>query len=420
MINPTRQNFVTQKYLFSTNFNPNKKVQDDSKYNVPNNKFSVPKSKQISFCGLNSGDILRSIYLKLNLSVSQITMFEKEATQRTTIPLSGKSFEKGLNQVVGLDRLKRGVYDDILTPLLLFSEHTQLPRLNGVMFFGPKGTGKTYFANQMGEHFVSKGGQFEELRFSGNPVTDIQYLETKFQEAQTKFKQSERKKYTIFFIDEIEKKFARDNDEQIAVLNKLLSLTQNCNSNGVVLVSTANYLDKVDPALLIPGSTDMLIPMDYVDNNDFASLVRYYIEKNQLPVASNIDIDIISREVSEREYKYKPKDIEKALIDEAKDIVDYGGELNNKSLRRILVGNRPQLESAEYEQFKRDEEHAKSLGIFYNYTEDAESSDDFKLALIRKQRKLLKLEKCKQKFEERVTDLKNKLLQISITTNSVE
>lgn len=420
MINVTKQIFVTQKYSLSPNPNQNKCGQNMYSYNLPNNQLSVKNSNQISFSGLNSGDILRDIYLKLNLSVSQITVFEKEAKQKNTIPLVGRYCEKGLNQIVGLAKLKQSVYDDVLTPLLVFSEHTKISRLNGIMFFGPKGAGKTYFAEQMGEHFVSKGGKFEELRFSGNASADIRYLETKFAEAKKEFTESGRKKYTMFFVDEIEKKFDKDNVEQEPALNRLLKLSQNCNDNGVVLVSTANYLDKVEPELLSAGRTDMLIPMDYVEQDDLASLIHYYVEKDRLPMERNTDIDKIAKGIQKNGYKYKPKDIEKALIDEAKDIVDYGGELNNKSLRRILVDNNPEFDSTEYEQFSRDKEYAKSLGIFYNYVENIKSSEDFKLALLNMRRKLLGLEKEKQDFEGRAVDLKNKLLQLSTVTNSVE
>lgn len=415
MINHVTANFATQKQVFGTNQYKNKTM--NSMYLRCYNDTLNNKAQKVSFHGVNSGDILRGIYSKLNLSVSKISVFEEEVKQRVAIPSSSK---KGMNQIVGLEKLKQGMYDDVLTPLLLFAEHIQISKPNGICLFGPIGTGKTYFAEQMGEHFAFKGGTFDKLRFSGDSGSDIQYLNAKFNEAKKAFIESGKKKYRVFFIDEIEKKFDKNNAEQMKVFNKLMTLSQNCNDNGVVLVSTINYLDKIDPEFFRKGRTDMLIPMDYVNNNDLTSLISHYIEKNHLPVDENTNIDKVSDEINKKGYKYKPKDIEKILIDEARYLVDYGGELNNKSLKNIFIDNHPEFGDQEYEQFCKDKEYAKSLGIFYNYEENIRGSEDYKYALLKIKRKLLGLEKEEQKFQEQAINLKSELLQLATIAKSIE
>lgn len=405
MIKATNPNFVIP------NSRLNKKSENKYGYNLIPNSLNRAKNKRITFGSINSGDMLRDLYQKLHLSAVQICISEHGAVQRTRIPLVGQNCEQGLNKIIGLESLKKSVYDDILTPLLVFPERINLSKPSGIMFFGPKGTGKTYFAKQMGEHYALKGGYFEDLSLSGDVNKDINYLETKFSEAESRFIKSGRKKYTMFFIDEMEKKLDKDNSLQRPVINKLLELSQNCNNKGVVLVSTANYLDKVPQELLATGRTDMLIPIDYVSNDDMASLINYYIKMDHLPVAISADIDKIAKEIKKKRFKLKPKDIEKILIDEARDLVDYGGELNNDSLKRIFIDVNPEFDKFENEQFNRDKEYAKSLGMFYNYTDNVTPAEEFKSEMLKLRRKMLGVETEKVDSEEQSISLKRRLCQ---------
>lgn len=189
---------------------------------------------------------------------------QAEKWDEVLIPLKGEGYEQGLNKVIGFAKLKTGLYEDVLMPLCEImkgkkSQHMFVP--NGINFFGPMGTGKTHFATQLGEHYVKKGGRFVNLRpkLTSDVVKDIATLKAEFAEAKKIFEESGRKKYTMLFIDEIEKVFDINDPNQRPVMAHLLGLANDCKDNGVILMTTSNYLDKVEPALLRNGRTDILI-----------------------------------------------------------------------------------------------------------------------------------------------------------------
>lgn len=277
--------------------------------------------------------------------------------QNVLIP---SSQDKGLNKIIGCTRLKNYIYHKILTPLCETmngkNRKTSIP--NGINFFGPKGTGKTFFARQLGEHYALKGGYYEELDLSGDINTDVKYLKAKFAKAQERFEASGRKKYSILFIDEIEKFFDKKNSQQKPVLDCLLELTNKCRRNGIIFVSTANYLDRIEPSLLSNGRTDLRIPIGYIENNDLKSMIKYYIKKDALPVEDDIDFNGLG---SCLRGEYKPRDIERKLLSIASDFIDRDEKMDASDIERAFIETEPNFDNKECTLFNIDKAYAKSL-----------------------------------------------------------
>lgn len=294
------------------------------------------------------------------------------AIKQVLLPIAdGCNEQKGLNKIVGVSKLKMEIYNKVLIPLCETMrgnrQHEIVP--NGINFFGPKGTGKTFFARQLGEHYVAKGGYFEELDFTGDPKLDIEYLETKFAEAKKRFEDSGKKKYSMFFIDEVEKMFDKNDSMQRPTLNKLLELTHNCRDNGVVLLTTANYLKRVEPALLSNGRTDLRIPMDYINKYDLSDFFTHYIQKHNLPVEDNIDFATIIRNIDKTEQlEYnKPKDIERRLLNKASNYIGSSYKMGEDEIREIIAGINSDFYSEECRQFIIDKAYARKLDGTYNF-----------------------------------------------------
>lgn len=293
-----------------------------------------------------------------------------EKLSRVIIPLKGDGYEQGLNKVMGLQKLKTSLYNDVLMPLCETMDgkpkHYFIP--NGINLFGPKGTGKSYFAEQLGEHYIIKGGYFEKMTFSNDSKKDIEILDKLFANAEQKHNESGKTKYTMILFDEIEKYLDKGNVNQKPTIARLLELTNNCKDRGVIMLSTSNSLNKTEPALLRTGRTDLRIPVGHVADHDLASIINYYLKKDELPhTYEKIDFQEILDAVKTEKLQYKPYDIESRLIREADNVSDYGGELTTESIKDALVQSKPEFNEAEHIQFDTDKLHAKQLGGIYEY-----------------------------------------------------
>lgn len=282
----------------------------------------------------------------------------------------GDGSEKGLNKVIGLAKLKTDLYNDLLMPLCETMEgkpkHCFIP--NGINFFGPKGTGKTYFAEQLGEHYGIKGGYYQKIKLSNDSAKDIESLDKVFEDAEKRYNESGKTKYTMLLFDEMEKYFDKDITTQKPTVARLLELTNNCRDRGAIFMSTSNYLDKVEPALLRTGRTDLRIPVGHIAEYDLADIINYYLKTDNLPhTEGDINFQRIINAVKTEKLQYKPKDVESRLVREADNVADYGGELNTESIKDALVLSKPEFDVAESRQFTSDRTYAKQLGGIYEY-----------------------------------------------------
>lgn len=324
---------------------------------------------------LNKSFASESIYrshISFGMSLKRVSLEADSAVERVLLPLVRDcKKQKGLNNVIGVSKLKMETYNKVLIPLCETmrgnNQHELVP--NGINFYGPKGTGKTFFAKQLGEHYVEKGGHFEELDFAGDAKTDIEYLEAKFAEAKNRFEDSGKKKYSMFFIDEVEKMFDKNDSMQKPTLNKLIELTHNSKDKGVILITTANYLKRAEPELLSAERTDLRIPMDYVNKYDLPDFFAHYIKKHNLPVEGNIDFSSIIRNNDKTEQLEfnKPKDIEKRLLQKASKYIGSSYKMGKDEIKEIISDINSDFYSEECRQFIIDKAFARKLDRAYNF-----------------------------------------------------
>lgn len=291
------------------------------------------------------------------------TEYTKEA-ERVTIPIKGTGEELGLNKVIGNDLLKLGLARNVLLPLLqaMDGDSTAKNRMsNGINFFGPKGTGKTFVAEALGEHYKEKGGYFEKLNFDGNTEKDITNMNRVFSDAEKRFKESGNKKYTIVFLDEIDKKVRKEGlDGYNADRNaRLLELVNNCKDRGVIFMSASNDLAKVAPDLLRSGRTDLRVPVGAVDICDVADMINFYVKASKKPY-DKLDYQAITNDLKTKNLAYKPKEIEATVQNATRRITS--GYLDTNKLRAAIARSDIEFNETEQQQFETEKEMVKKLG----------------------------------------------------------
>ena len=291
------------------------------------------------------------------------TEYVKEA-ERVTIQATGTGQESGLNKVIGSDLLKLGLVRNVLVPLAQAmdgdaSAKNRLP--NGINFFGPKGTGKTFVAESLGEHYQKLGGYFEKLNFDGNTEKDIKNMTKVFNEAEQRFRTSGNKKYTIVFLDEIDKKVRKEGfDGYNADRNaRLLELASNCKDRGVIFMSASNDLAKVSPDLLRNGRTDLRVPLGAVDICDVADMINFYVKASKKPY-DNLDYEAITNDLKTKNLAYKPLEIEATVQNATRRITS--GYLDTNKLRAAIAKSDIEFNEIEQQQFEAEKGMVKKLG----------------------------------------------------------
>lgn len=290
---------------------------------------------------------------------------------RVKLTLRGDGNEQGLNRVVGLTSLKSGLYQDVLMPLMDVMDgkpkHYLVP--NGIHFFGPMGVGKTYVAQQLGEHYYQKGGIFQELgdELTGNIATDIAYINHKFAEGEYNFEKSDRKKYTVFLIDSIDSVFR--GDCIIPVKDKLAELAKKSRNRGIILLTTSDYLEKTDPRILT-GKNRLRIPLSYVPEEDIVDFIHYYIKKDKLPF-DIIDYKRIIDAVKDKALNFRPKDIECNLAEACYNLMGTSDKISTSEALDALLKGRHTINPDDAKRWismlEQQKVFANKLGGVYEY-----------------------------------------------------
>lgn len=298
------------------------------------------------------------------LSMKDVKQKYNKELEDVAIKPSEKGNEIGLNKVVGNSLLKLGLIRNVLSPLQQvmngnLSAKENIP--NGLCFFGPKGTGKTFIAKALGEHYQAIGGNFKELKFVGNDEKDIGTMKQIFSDAQQKFEESGKKKYTIVLLDEADKNAQNADSESAHPLrtSRLLGMVNNCKNKGVIFISTANELSATAPDLLREGRTDLRVPVGAIEIFDVADMINYYIKKSGV-ATEKIDYREITESIRTEKLAYKPDMIESIINNTVKH--SPNNCLDTIKLQKAISASDLKFNPIEEDKLNLEKKLAKKLG----------------------------------------------------------
>ncbi len=230
---------------------------------------------------------------KASTSLSQIEKYNKfkidfERRMGTETDTE-KTDEITLDKVIGLDSAKKAIVEAIQIPLMHpdLLEKYDIKTINGMLLFGPPGTGKTMLMKAVATEL--KGVTMLEIDAPTLQQEGIENANIKIKEI---FYRAMENKPAIIFIDEIDgiilnRQDASEISAQITteILKDMDGLKQ---MNDVIVVGATNRPDVLDPAILRPGRFDKLIFIRPPDADERAKLFAEYLEK--APKEDGMDI----------------------------------------------------------------------------------------------------------------------------------
>ena len=200
---------------------------------------------------------------------------EKQATEAKVEVQKGKG--NGFKDIAGMDGLKQ-----MLTQKVIFilkdkekaARYKLLPP-NGMLFYGPPGCGKSFFA----EKFAEETG-FNFMLVKASDLGSI-YVHGSQGKIADLFKKAEESKPTIICFDEFDafvpNRSNKGAEHQAGEVNEFLSQLNNCAQRGIFVIATSNRPDMIDPAVLRTGRIDKLVYVPMPDQDARKEMFKLHL-----------------------------------------------------------------------------------------------------------------------------------------------
>ena len=200
---------------------------------------------------------------------------EKQVVEGKVSIQKGKG--NGFKDIAGMDQLKQ-----MLTQKVIFilkdkekaAKYKLLPP-NGMLFYGPPGCGKSFFA----EKFAEETG-FSFMLVKASDLGSI-YVHGSQGKIADLFKKAEESKPTVICFDEFDAFVPnRSNmgaEHQAGEVNEFLSQLNNCSQRGIFVIATSNRPDMIDPAVLRTGRIDKLVYVPMPDKEARCEMFKLHL-----------------------------------------------------------------------------------------------------------------------------------------------
>jgi SpoVK/Ycf46/Vps4 family AAA+-type ATPase len=205
-----------------------------------------------------------------------------------------KSEQIDLDDVVGLEDAKKAIVEAVQIPLMhpdLIKRYDIKP-INGLLLFGPPGTGKTMLMRAVGNEM--RGVTI--LEFKSSDVAS-EGKENAISMIKDIFDRARENIPCIIFIDEIDtimpKREESEKGSRVtgAMLEEIDGIKK---STGIIIIAATNRPEALDPAMLRAGRFDKMIFIKPPNADERSDLFRMYLKN--VPASSEIDFKELGEE----------------------------------------------------------------------------------------------------------------------------
>ena len=247
----------------------------------------------------------------------------------------------GFADVAGMDLLKEQLQSDVID-LLNDQERANSLGLtipNGLLFYGPPGCGKTFFAEKFAEEL--------KCNYIYVKCSDVAspYIHGGQEKIAAIFQEAREKAPSIIFLDEIDallkSRDKHNNVSEAGEVNEFLEQLNNCGKDKVLVIGATNKPKEIDEAALRAGRLELKYFIPLPDQPARSQLFK--IELSKRSSSELIDYN----KLSEMTIDYSCADI-KLLIDTAARIVfrNKKDEISEEDVIAAMSSIKPSLSKA--------------------------------------------------------------------------
>lgn len=311
------------------------------------NKLEIAREQEIKFSpGINIDIAIKRVIIKC-LSLDPNNRFttvdalidalkgKENVSQVDLNREKQKHFKKqsesgGLNKIAGMKSLKENIMVEVIEPLLNPENAASygIKPPNGVLFYGPPGCGKTFFAECLAEEVG-----FNFMKVSPSDIGSV-YIHGSQEKIRKLFDEAREKAPTILFLDEIDAMIPNRGDHDVShsmssEVNEWLVQMNNSAKNNVFIIGATNLIEKMDKAILRSGRFDRKVFIPLPDQELREELFKLELEKRKTVIEEEInfqklseitagflssDINLICMDAARNAYRNKCKITEEILI----------------------------------------------------------------------------------------------------------
>jgi len=234
---------------------------------------------------------------------------------------------------------------------------------NGLLFYGPPGCGKTYFAEKFAEE-LQCNYQYIKCSDVASP-----YIHGGQGKIAAVFDEARKNAPTILFFDEIDAMIKdrnkHTNVSEAGEVNEFLTQLNNCGADGVIVIGATNKPDEIDEAALRAGRLEFKY---YIPQPDFEArkeLFKIHLRQRKT------EIGIDYTRLAELTENYIAADI-KLIVDNAARLVFRRKEnrITNQILEEVIRSSKPSISldvirkhEAIRDSFERNEPVRRKIGF---------------------------------------------------------
>lgn len=304
---------------------------------------------------------------------SQPTNEQKQAVAKDVErkPVAEKKVKgRGFGDIAGMNELKQFVTEGFINVL----NNLRCAEVYGIkppsmLFYGPTGCGKTYFAEKLAEEI---GINFMKIVPDDLACTWVHGTQQKIGQL---FKDAEKKAPILLFFDEFDAMVPRRSGDEAnqhfdGEVNEFLCMLNNASERGVYVIAATNHPERIDKAVLRTGRIDELVYIAMPDKESRKSL--FALELSRLPADAGIDVERLA-ELTEG---YNCSDISYIVRSAARKMfnatiranTDDYQPISQALLEEVIAGRRPSVTGKDLREYERirDEFSPKESGSRQN------------------------------------------------------
>lgn len=257
---------------------------------------------------------------------------------------------EGFKKIAGMGQLKEDIQIEVIEPLLdpEAGKAWGIEAPNAVLFFGPPGCGKTYFAECLAEEV---GFNFMKVAPSDVGSTYVHGGQEKIKKL---FEDAKANAPTILFLDEVDAMIpdrgANMGHHYESEVNEWLIQMNNCAKNNIFIIGATNRLNKIDKAVLRAGRFDRKVYIPLPDHDLRMALFKLELDKRKSVTEGELnyeklakltegfvssDINLICMDVARYAYRNGKCNITQEIVE---DIIDKSTtSINDKEMEEYNV-----------------------------------------------------------------------------------